>query len=299
MLAVVNLMSYCGLHRRLRGALIGQLATVELSSPLSSQRMVRVLRAHGCGARAEHFYAEHVVADAVHERVMREAIAELITAEPDLLADVVFGIRAASLLDQRLDEHLRRVLAGGPNVTAPTRAGELTAVSTVTLRIGTSGWQYRDWRGVLYPAKCPTTRWLGEYAQTFDTVENNNAFYRLPESDTFAKWRDATPPGFLMAVKASRFLTHIKRLRDPAEPVERLVQRVDALGNRLGPVLLQLPPTAARRPGPARCDAARIPRPDPGGGGVPARFLVDRRDPAHAGEARRRLRSGPIVARVG
>jgi len=108
MLAVVNLMSYCGLHRRLRGALIGQLATVELSSPLSSQRMVRVLRAHGCGARAEHFYAEHVVADAVHERVMREAIAELITAEPDLLADVVFGIRAASLLDQRLDEHLRR-----------------------------------------------------------------------------------------------------------------------------------------------------------------------------------------------
>jgi len=116
-------------------------------------------------------------------------------------------------------------------------------VSTVTLRIGTSGWQYRDWRGVLYPAKCPTTRWLGEYAQTFDTVENNNAFYRLPESDTFVKWRDATPPGFLMAVKASRFLTHIKRLRDPAEPVERLVQRVDALGNRLGPVLLQLPPT--------------------------------------------------------
>jgi hypothetical protein len=106
MLALVNLMSWCGLHRRLRGALIGQLALVELSSPLSSQRMVRVLQAHGCGPAAERFYAEHVVADAVHERVMREAIAEAITAEPELTADVLFGIRAALLLEQRLDEHL-------------------------------------------------------------------------------------------------------------------------------------------------------------------------------------------------
>jgi Iron-containing redox enzyme len=106
MLALVNLMSWCGLHRRLRGALIGQLALVELSSPLSSQRMVQVLQRHDAGPAAERFYAEHVVADSVHERVMREAIAELITDEPALTADIVFGIRAALVLEQRLDEHL-------------------------------------------------------------------------------------------------------------------------------------------------------------------------------------------------
>jgi hypothetical protein len=106
MLAVVNFMSHCALHRRLRGALVGQLASVEIGSPLGSQRMVRVLKAHGCFPRAERFYTEHVVADAVHERVMREAIADLVHTEPDLLPDVAFGIRAAGLLDDRLDEHL-------------------------------------------------------------------------------------------------------------------------------------------------------------------------------------------------
>jgi uncharacterized protein YecE (DUF72 family) len=110
------------------------------------------------------------------------------------------------------------------------------------IHLGTSGWQYRDWRGVLYPQGCPQRCWLPEYTQHFDTVENNNTFYRLPEQATFSKWRQATPPGFLMAVKASRYLTHIKRLKDPAEPVERLLQRASGLGDRLGPVLLQLPP---------------------------------------------------------
>ena len=111
------------------------------------------------------------------------------------------------------------------------------------LWVGTSGWQYRDWRGVLYPPGCPTHKWLSEYVEHFVTVENNNAFYRLPATETFEKWRDATPPGFLMAVKASRYLTHIKRLREPEEPVARLMDRVAGLGDRLGPILLQLPPT--------------------------------------------------------
>jgi uncharacterized protein YecE (DUF72 family) len=109
--------------------------------------------------------------------------------------------------------------------------------------VGTSGWQYKDWRGALYPPGCPVSRWLPEYATHFATVENNNAFYRLPETDTFARWRDLTPPGFVMAVKASRYLTHIKRLREPAEPVARLLDRAAGLGERLGPILLQLPPT--------------------------------------------------------
>ncbi|MFI0737443.1 DUF72 domain-containing protein [Streptomyces sp. NPDC021100] len=122
------------------------------------------------------------------------------------------------------------------------------------LLVGTSGWQYADWRGGLYPDGLPQRLWLEEYVRHFATVENNNAFYRLPSPDTFADWRDRTPDGFVMAVKASRFLTHIKRLRDPAEPVARLMRHAAGLGDRLGPVLLQLPPTL--RADPATLDAA-------------------------------------------
>lgn len=116
------------------------------------------------------------------------------------------------------------------------------------LLVGTSGWQYKDWRGDLYPAGLPQRLWLEEYARHFTTVENNNSFYRLPETATFADWRDRTPDGFVMAVKASRYLTHIKRLRDPEEPVGRLMRRAAGLGERLGPVLLQLPPTLRADP---------------------------------------------------
>ncbi|NYV78551.1 DUF72 domain-containing protein, partial [Streptomyces sp. UH6] len=113
----------------------------------------------------------------------------------------------------------------------------------MTVYVGTSGWQYKDWRGVLYPEGTPVRRWLEEYAARFATVESNNAFYRLPSRETFAGWRERTPEDFTVAVKASRFLTHVKRLRDPAEPVERLLGHAGGLGDRLGPVLLQLPPT--------------------------------------------------------
>jgi uncharacterized protein YecE (DUF72 family) len=108
--------------------------------------------------------------------------------------------------------------------------------------VGTSGWQYRDWRGVLYPPGVPQRRWLEYYASRYATVENNGTFYRLPSPQTFADWRARTPDGFVMAVKASRYLTHVRRLRDPAEPVERLLGAAAGLGDRLGPVLLQLPP---------------------------------------------------------
>lgn len=108
--------------------------------------------------------------------------------------------------------------------------------------VGTSGWQYADWRDVLYPEGLPQRLWLERYAEVFPTVENNGAFYRLPKRETFESWRDRTPPGFVMAVKASRFLTHIKRLKAPAEPVARLMGVAEALEDRLGPVLLQLPP---------------------------------------------------------
>lgn len=110
------------------------------------------------------------------------------------------------------------------------------------LRVGTSGWQYPDWRDVLYPG-VPQRLWLERYGEAFATVENNNAFYRLPKLETFEAWRVRTPEDFVMAVKASRFLTHIKRLKDPEEPVERLMGVVVGLGRKLGPILLQLPPT--------------------------------------------------------
>ena len=109
--------------------------------------------------------------------------------------------------------------------------------------VGTSGWQYRDWRGRLYPDKMPQRQWLEHYAEAFATVEVNNAFYRLPERATFESWRARTPDDFEVAVKVSRYLTHIKRLREPQEPVARFLDRASGLGDRLGPVLLQLPPT--------------------------------------------------------
>jgi uncharacterized protein YecE (DUF72 family) len=112
----------------------------------------------------------------------------------------------------------------------------------VEWRIGTSGWQYKDWRGVLYEEGLPQRRWLERYTESFDCVEVNNAFYRLPERSTFEKWCEQVPEGFTVAVKVSRYLTHIKRLKEPEEPVARLVDRAAGLGKRLGPYLLQLPP---------------------------------------------------------
>ena len=119
--------------------------------------------------------------------------------------------------------------------------------------VGTSGWQYRDWRGLLYPPGLPQRSWLARFAEEFATVEVNNAFYRLPEREIFERWRSIVPEGFVVGVKASRYLTHIKRLQEPAEPVARLLDRAAGLGGRLGPVLVQLPPDL--RAEPARLDA--------------------------------------------
>ncbi|HEV8545570.1 MAG TPA: DUF72 domain-containing protein [Candidatus Limnocylindrales bacterium] len=108
--------------------------------------------------------------------------------------------------------------------------------------VGTSGWQYRDWRGRFYPAETPVRAWLEAFSERFATVESNNAFYRLPERRTFEDWAARTPDDFVIAVKMSRFLTHIKRLAEPEEPVRRFLGRVAGLGSKLGPVLIQLPP---------------------------------------------------------
>ena len=111
-----------------------------------------------------------------------------------------------------------------------------------TARIGCSGWQYRHWRGTFYPQDLVQRRWLEYYASQFDTVEINNTFYRLPEASAFAEWSRQAPAGFLYAVKASRFLTHMKKLKDPEQPLDRLFSRALRLGRAFGPVLYQLPP---------------------------------------------------------
>jgi uncharacterized protein YecE (DUF72 family) len=118
----------------------------------------------------------------------------------------------------------------------------MTKLDSVHVRIGCSGWQYRHWRGDLYPSELPQARWFDFYSSRFDTVELNNSFYRLPDARTFARWRENAPAGFSYAVKASRFLTHMKKLKDPADPLERFFANARELNRRIGPVLYQLPP---------------------------------------------------------
>jgi uncharacterized protein YecE (DUF72 family) len=113
---------------------------------------------------------------------------------------------------------------------------------TGTIRIGCSGWNYKHWREAFYPKGVPVKRWFEHYAATFSTVELNTSFYHLPKPETFEKWRDQAPPGFTYAVKAPRFITHMKKLKDCAEPVEEFIGRARKLGNTIGPILYQLPP---------------------------------------------------------
>jgi uncharacterized protein YecE (DUF72 family) len=111
------------------------------------------------------------------------------------------------------------------------------------VRIGCSGWMYDDWRGRLYPERAPKRRWLELYAERFDTVEVNSTFYRLARRDGVAGWVAQTPPEFVFAVKASRYLTHIKRLVGIDEGIRRFYEPLEPLieSGRLGPVLWQLP----------------------------------------------------------
>ena len=108
-------------------------------------------------------------------------------------------------------------------------------------RIGCSGWQYRHWRGTFYPPDLPQARWFAYYGARFNTVEVNNTFYRLPDASTFKAWKSKAPAGFLYSIKASRFLTHMKKMKDASEPVDRLFGRARVLGAALGPILYQLP----------------------------------------------------------
>ena len=110
------------------------------------------------------------------------------------------------------------------------------------LRVGCSGWLYKDWRGIVYPTDIPQRRWFEHYQSLFDTVELNSTFYRLPTQDAVEKWAAVAEPGFLYAVKLGAFGSHRMKLRDPAGWMGNHLDRVERLGEHLGPNLVQLPP---------------------------------------------------------
>jgi uncharacterized protein YecE (DUF72 family) len=112
----------------------------------------------------------------------------------------------------------------------------------VRVHVGTSGWQYASWRERFYPKDVAQRLWLPYYAERFSCVEVNNTFYNLPAEETFRAWREATPPDFQFVLKASRYLTHIRRLREPEDPVRLFMERSRPLRRRVAAVLLQLPP---------------------------------------------------------
>jgi uncharacterized protein YecE (DUF72 family) len=120
---------------------------------------------------------------------------------------------------------------------------------TGRLRVGTSGYQYRHWKGRFYPAGLAQRHWFRHYAEWFDTVEINNTFYRLPAPETFDRWRGQAPDGFVFALKFSRYGTHVKHLRDARAIVRRFLDSATRLGDRLGPILVQLPPRWHADPG--------------------------------------------------
>ncbi|QMU27836.1 DUF72 domain-containing protein [Adhaeribacter radiodurans] len=108
--------------------------------------------------------------------------------------------------------------------------------------VGCSGWHYKHWKGIYYPAGTPQPEFLNFYLQDFSTVEINNSFYRLPTPETFANWYQSVPEDFLFAVKASRFITHMKKLKDPQQSFSKFMENVAILREKLGPILFQLPP---------------------------------------------------------
>lgn len=120
--------------------------------------------------------------------------------------------------------------------------GLLVTLMSAEVRIGTSGWHYQHWRGPFYADRCPSSKMLDFYLQHFDTVEINNSFYKLPSEEVFSCWRQATPGNFRFAVKASRFITHNKKLKDPENALDNFLPRAQALREKLGPILFQLPP---------------------------------------------------------
>lgn len=115
-------------------------------------------------------------------------------------------------------------------------------MKSTQFRIGTSGWNYKHWSGIFYPPDLNQKNWLDHYCRFFNTVEINNTFYHLPKKEVFEKWYSSVPDNFLFVIKASRFITHMKKLKEPQVSVKNFLENISVLREKLGPVLFQLPP---------------------------------------------------------
>ena len=144
------------------------------------------------------------------------------------------------------------MLVSHPTTGRTTSCGrdpDKTPLMKCEVRIGTSGYHYKHWRGPFYPKKISSNEMLAFYSQNFDTVELNNTFYRLPTESAFDDWRQSTAANFVFAVKASRFLTHQKKLKEPESALQNFLPRASRLSTKLGPILFQLPPKWQVNPG--------------------------------------------------
>ncbi|MEA2109008.1 MAG: DUF72 domain-containing protein [Pseudomonadota bacterium] len=110
------------------------------------------------------------------------------------------------------------------------------------IHIGTSGWSYDHWKGPFYPEELPNSQMLGYYSQHLQTVEINNSFYHLPRKSTLKRWRDTVPENFVFTAKASRYITHMKKLKNPEKSLSSFLNHISTLEDKLGPILFQLPP---------------------------------------------------------
>ncbi len=152
--------------------------------------------------------------------------------------------------------------------------------SGARIRVGTSGWHYAHWRGPFYLQKFPAEEMLDFYCQRLATVEINNSFYHLPSKETFRRWRQQTPPGFLFAVKASRYITHMKKLKDPKPALRRFLSHAEALGVKLGPILFQLPPRWGRDAARLKEFLAALPKKHGSASLTTSRYAFEFRDPS-------------------
>ena len=140
------------------------------------------------------------------------------------------------------------------------------------LRVGTSGWSYAHWRRVFYPEDLPSGKWLRYYCRYFDTVEINNTYYNIPAENALEKWYKEAPSGFVFAVKANRFITHMKKLKDVDDSVSVFLERVNILKRHLGPILFQLPPNLKMDTNRLQAFLAGLPR--------RRRYVVEFRNPS-------------------
>ena len=156
----------------------------------------------------------------------------------------------------------------------------LVLIPESKIRVGTSGWHYAHWRGPFYPDRFPADEMLAFYCQRLDTVEINNSFYHLPDKKTFRAWCQQTPAGFLFSVKASRYITHMKKLKDPQQPLRKFLSHARELGPKLGPILFQLPPRWRRDAGRLRDFLQALPTKHGLASLTTGRYAFEFRDPS-------------------